>query len=394
LISAAAVAVFALPPTRAGTVYWTGDFSTGDWSQYNGMQFGNRASPVPTNAFDARTQVNGNTAAILQSAITRPGYPYAVKFEAYNPNDVQNISAPGVAGGSFTLTWQGSTSTQIAYNATRATVESILNSMPSVQAAGGVTVHGMDYRVGGVEYLLGSTIVSPYNVTMDSKYYISFNTPGTHTLFTADSTNLSGGTVVVAQGDDTAVWAYPHKATGMQHWGGGNANHTNVGDDTYYGFSLYVPSSNIGHWDGAWAIFWDLISLGWGDPIEFNVLSNGHGGSSLSNPILNAQWRVNEDGSFRNVYPMQYEWLDTTLSYDTWIDLVLHINWQTSATGVVEIWKNGTKVFSVSGIRTYPNTSSQIDMDGPIVYTDENPQTITWYLTANRIGDSYAAVAP
>src|SRR6266567_7942621 len=61
---------------RSGTVYWTGDYSTGNWEQYNGAQAGNTITPAKATGWDQRVQINGNSSLLLQSAIARPGYTY------------------------------------------------------------------------------------------------------------------------------------------------------------------------------------------------------------------------------------------------------------------------------------------------------------------------------
>jgi hypothetical protein len=56
-------------------------------------------------------------------------------------NEVQRVTVKAVAG-TFTLTYGGSTTTPIAYNASPATVEGALNALPSISGPGSVTVSG------------------------------------------------------------------------------------------------------------------------------------------------------------------------------------------------------------------------------------------------------------
>ena len=58
-------------------------------------------------------------------------------------NEVQSVTITGTpTGGTFTLTFNGGTTAPIAYNAAAAAVQTALNALPSVIAAGGVTVTG------------------------------------------------------------------------------------------------------------------------------------------------------------------------------------------------------------------------------------------------------------
>jgi hypothetical protein len=94
--------------------------------------------------------------------------------------EVQSVTITGVpTGGTFTLTYDGSTSAGIAFNATAATVQSALEALASIDA-GDVTVTG---SAGG-----------PYTVT--------FNAGGGNVAaMTASAASLTGGTspaVVIA----------------------------------------------------------------------------------------------------------------------------------------------------------------------------------------------------
>ncbi|HVA90539.1 MAG TPA: hypothetical protein VNL71_11945, partial [Chloroflexota bacterium] len=99
----------------------------------------------------------------------------------------QTLSETGApTGGSFTLTFNGSITGSIAFNAaagpttTLGTVANMLNALPSVTAAGGVTVIG-----------------EPLPGTPDT---ITFGNAGTQNLITTNSSGLRGGSGTVAPG--------------------------------------------------------------------------------------------------------------------------------------------------------------------------------------------------
>lgn len=100
--------------------------------------------------------------------------------ELYGPysgqaSEVQSVTVTGApGGGTFTLTFDGATTTGIAYNATAAVVKAALEALSTVNP-GDVTVSGVD---GG-----------PYTVTFGGRY-TGDNVPA----MTASGASLTGGT--------------------------------------------------------------------------------------------------------------------------------------------------------------------------------------------------------
>jgi len=84
--------------TTMGTVYWSGDFSTGDWSQYPFLQAGQHDSPEGTYWQDNnQTNSLGNTALDLVTSPTRHGTGYSAKLTTMNQAAVQQLADAGAS---------------------------------------------------------------------------------------------------------------------------------------------------------------------------------------------------------------------------------------------------------------------------------------------------------
>lgn len=66
--------------------------------------------------------------------------------------------------------------------------------------------------------------------------------------------------------------------------------------------------------------------------------------------IQNGQWRIVQFGNRVTVVGAH--------DRNKWTDFVYHVKWSTGADGLVEIWKNGTKIFTKTGQNIYTGTAS------------------------------------
>jgi hypothetical protein len=108
-------------------------------------------------------------------------------------DEVQTITVdPSVTGGTFTLSYDGETTSAIAYNAAAATVETALEALSSIP---GVTVSG---SAGG-----------PWAVSFDTGIVAGSNLE----LITADETNLTGGA-----GTQAIAVVETVRSSGPNHW--------------------------------------------------------------------------------------------------------------------------------------------------------------------------------
>lgn len=95
-----------------------------------------------------------------------------------NQNDVQTVSITGgPTGGTFTLTWNGQTTTPIPFNASAATVQAALVALSNIQSAANVAVSG--------GALPGTPVVVTFQGILGN---------GPQPVITANGAGLTGGT--------------------------------------------------------------------------------------------------------------------------------------------------------------------------------------------------------
>jgi hypothetical protein len=168
-----------------------------------------------------------------------------------------------------------------------------------------------------------------------------------------------------------------------------STNYGSEGQDTYYGFAVYFSSINRGNWmPNSWdSIGWfQFIAVPDGEPIGAGVDT---GDFDVFNPHLFINCNVDSAGN--NVGRACGRWQDPDpVPYDTWITFVFHVKWTTGTNGLVEMWKNGTQIFSRQNIRTL--------IANPVYMEFQNYEqpagTTTNLFDAFRIGSTYAAVNP
>ena len=130
----------------------------------------------------------------------------------------------------------------------------------------------------------------------------------------------------------------------------------------------------------------------WNEPTVCGI-STGAFGHSASNPALYCLDNVEPDGS---VAPgdAPYWWIDSgSFPYDQWVDIVVRVKWSSTNTGAFQVWKNGTQVWSSTGIRTLPNSFSSLYQELQW-YHNAVTDTLPIYNWGVTVGTSYAAVDP
>ena len=73
------------------------------------------------------------------------------------------------------------------------------------------------------------------------------------------------------------------------------------------------------------------------------------------------------------------------------MDLVVHVKW-TIRRGIFEVFKDGTKVYSLTGVRTLPSVSGTYQE--LMNYHAPTHGTIIYYAWGLAVGPSYASVDP
>jgi hypothetical protein len=177
--------------------------------------------------------------------------------------------------------------------------------------------------------------------------------------------------------------------------------HSAPGEDTYYGWSVYFPSSNSGNWatNNDWNLFLELMQSSpfcqgfqFGIDTQNSVTQPGVYYDTV-NPAIYGEMMTDSNGVY-GTYP-QYRWEDsaTTFPYDQWIGFVVHVKWASDTTGTFEIWKNGVKVLALNNVRTLCSGASgfvTIIMN----YRQAWTRPTTHLIGDLRVGSSYSAVEP
>ncbi len=182
-----------------------------------------------------------------------------------------------------------------------------------------------------------------------------------------------------------------------------------VGSERWYGLSIYVPNS------------WKVDS----NPHDYQILAQWHNlpdvqlGEGYTPPPL-AIWIDKGDWSIWSYWdpsPVTHLLANGqpappggskvlwrgTLDTGRWTDWVVHTKWSYGPDGLLEIWKDGTKIVSESGPNTYNDIRPLYFMVGLYKWMWDDPTQVwtqptrTAFFDEIRIvgaGGSYAAVAP
>jgi hypothetical protein len=158
------------------------------------------------------------------------------------------------------------------------------------------------------------------------------------------------------------------------------------GQTWYYAWSTYIPGPSQ-QWSKNGGNFNVITTLGHGtNGSQVVPLQLGVNALDSGNVFIYAQ---GEDAQGNNV-----RYVNTgPLVYDQWIDWVARITWSASGNGVVELWRNGSRVESFTGVTTQDAGSAPYWKQG--VYRDGPSSagfTNTVVHACARRGDSYAAV--
>jgi hypothetical protein len=150
------------------------------------------AGTVTSRTIDGSAQKILPPGTVLAKITSGPDAGKVGPFQASGTAEVQTLTKAGtVSGGTFTLTYKGETTEDIAHDATAADVQEALNALSTIQADGGVTVTG-----------------GPIN---DAAFSVTFNAASgaDFPALVSDVTNLtgSGAGVTVAEGTKGAAGA-------------------------------------------------------------------------------------------------------------------------------------------------------------------------------------------
>jgi hypothetical protein len=133
---------------------------------------------------------------------------------------------------------------------------------------------------------------------------------------------------------------------------------THIGDELWYGFSIFLPKSFVP------GNVWEIVTQWHGTP------NNGNESLGRLNPPLSlATWKSDVTRGHWSLFclwdadrvtsPGVYEtdgsklWDLGPWATDEWTDWVFHIKWSYSSDGIMQVWKNGVQVVNYKGPNTY-----------------------------------------
>ncbi len=161
------------------------------------------------------------------------------------------------------------------------------------------------------------------------------------------------------------------------------------GQTWYYAWSTYIPAESWPNWTANFNV---IETIGHGQPNGYPIpLSIGVDATGTT-PHLYAE---NQDinGNDLNVTNIG------DLATGQWIDFVARIDWTTSTTGRVQLWRNGVLVLDTTGNQTLnPANADGTSYWKEGVYIGDPYSTAPWptdltvYHECARRGDSFAAV--
>jgi hypothetical protein len=159
------------------------------------------------------------------------------------------------------------------------------------------------------------------------------------------------------------------------------------GTDRYAGFSVYIPAG----FPYVPSQLWNYVFEWHGDnnsqaPFKIGINSI----ISAANPTVGFAAELNYG---RISGPSQTRWRLGNLATGRWVDFVARVKWSLTD-GIVEVWMNGVKKVSATGIKTW-YTSGQSSVKPQLgYYRSAYSRTAVLYLDAFKIGNSYESVRP
>ena len=127
---------------------------------------------------------------------------------------------------------------------------------------------------------------------------------------------------------------------------------TKVGDEYWYGFSIYLPGSADGADNYVADKFWEKVTQWWA-PIDSDVEKGRNPPLALSTSAkgIGGRWYVGGKWSAKAINATDdYDgtFLTDLGPYETgkWTDWVFRVKWSYLNDGILEVWKDGKKVIS------------------------------------------------
>jgi hypothetical protein len=178
-----------------------------------------------------------------------------------------------------------------------------------------------------------------------------------------------------------------------------------TGGEAYIGWSVYLPRRDAcafpGNY-GDWNVIQELLqdpgrSRSPGPPFGVGLDTASWNGASSCKPRFYAQLAVDQTTGNPVHTPVgsPQRWEDSaTVPWGTWVDFVIHYKVALNHTGIVELWRDGVRVLSLTNVRTeFTGWNTGLDTYA-MLYGASAGTTRIGYFDDFRVGSSYAAVDP
>ena len=220
----------------------------------------------------------------------------------------------------------------------------------------------------------------------NSKLYINFNTPGSHTDFTASSGGLTNGTVAVTRG---CGWRSrgrlgPERVIAdlrLRRQRHVLRNVVLLPEQRFGPVRLKLSGLEQRLGD-------DHERLGRARLLRLEYLFSGR----QLEPRLYCKLTTGSSGQFLDGDADKWTDAASSFLYDQWVDLVVHVKWTASGSGIFDVYKNGARVYSLIGVRTLPSVAGTYQE--LMNYHAPTQNTIIEYAGGLAVGPSYASVDP
>ena len=172
------------------------------------------------------------------------------------------------------------------------------------------------------------------------------------------------------------------------------------GSEYWYGFSVYLPNDWVEDTASEIVAQWhDIPDVWFGETWRrppFSLSING------KNWRIGNAWDPKIVTDKNNVAGSEMLW-SGPFEREVWTDWVFHVKWSHQSDGLIEVWKNGTKIVTKHGRITYNDLLVPYFKLGPYKYPWKNdkPASVTnkrvIYYDEARIGNasaSYEDIAP
>lgn len=129
---------------------------------------------------------------------------------------------------------------------------------------------------------------------------------------------------------------------------------TRVGDEVWYGFSIFLPSSY------STSQTWEVVAQWHDTPNDWDNLARQNPPLQMGITRNTGIWKITDLWDADVVQPGNVFDIDGVKAWELgpydknrWTDWVFHIKWSFRADGILQVWKNGVLVVDYQGPNTY-----------------------------------------